>query len=353
MGFFTRYARATTAKADPAALGKDAIAMRIGAGSVIPKHCVGVVFDQAGGSRRIDAGHRAVLTDMESACCFHPGPYRADLTPFEVAPEVGLRLSFVVDSADPRVTQQRFDLYLMSEAEGQIERASFQREVEGALQRELRQGNLELPPCTSLAEWNRFRAGLNELLYSRFGITVLDCIPVDLGDQVDFAQLLQARLLAAPAAPALTPASAPDIAAMMALDISVADRDARALRRLFLELPGVLCGLRLAKLAPGPAQFQVHRSLLLRLDHISLGVCTMPSLEWAAPDRPLGAAQQMRRASGSIGATRALDEAWALLARLKDAQAGQLPMLFDQADRIVANLEFELAARRLAESEPA
>jgi hypothetical protein len=42
------------------------------------------------------------------------------------------------------------------------------------------QGNLELPPCTTLDEWNAFRQGFNQLLYMRFGLTVDDCVPVDL-----------------------------------------------------------------------------------------------------------------------------------------------------------------------------
>jgi hypothetical protein len=41
-------------------------------------------------------------------------PYTLDLQPFAAAPEWGLRLRVLVDAADPRVAQQRFDLFLQS-----------------------------------------------------------------------------------------------------------------------------------------------------------------------------------------------------------------------------------------------
>jgi hypothetical protein len=316
--------------------GAGMLAVRIADGAAVPAGCVGVVCDQGGGTRRLAPGARAALQAGEIAFCFHPGPYTLDLLPFAAAPEIGLHVTFAVDSPDPRVTQQRFDLYLMSEAGEQLALADAGAAMEAALQRELAQGNLDLPPCTALDEWNAFRAGFNQLLYTRFGVTVDDCVPVDLGEQHDYAAMLLARAAAAPAPQ--EPATPPSRAQVS---------DAQGLRRLFLELPCVMCALRLAVLPPGQALFRQQQALLQRLDLVSLDVNTMPALELAAPGVALGADQQARRTAHTGQAVAALDEAWALLARLKNAGAGELAGLFDDADRIVANLELHAAGRRL------
>jgi hypothetical protein len=337
---------ARRASADTSGLGSRLLAMPLPSGCAVPSACVGVVVDSGGRTRRVDEGNRLLLAAGETAYCFHPGPYSIDLTPFAAAPEIGLRVAFAIDSPDPRVAQQRFDLYLASEAEGCTGLEGFAHALETALQRELAQGNLDLPPCTTLDEWNAFRGGFNQLLYTRFGVTVDDCVPVDLGDTRDFAQLLAARAADAPVSlPADVPAAAP---VAPTRELAVADADARALRRLFLELPCVMCKLRLAVLPPGQQLFRQHQALLQRLDQVSLSVGTMPALELAAPGQPLATAQQARRAGHSHRALAALDEGWALLARLERAGEAQLPALFDEADRIVANLEHACAARRLA-----
>ncbi|MES2017197.1 MAG: hypothetical protein V4484_11935 [Pseudomonadota bacterium] len=335
------FKRASIAAApDTSALGRSVLALALPAGAVIAPGCIGVVFGKDGHTRRIDAGARVTLDAHEQACCFHPGPYSADLLPFAAAPELGLRLSFAIDAPDPRVAQQRFDLYLASEAGGAVALADIADAMQADLQRELAQGNLDLPPCTSLAEWNAFRAGLNQLLYTRFGLIVDDCIPVDLGERVDYARILMARAATGPApAPGmiLEPASAPS--------------DEQALRRLFLELPSVMCALRLAVLPPGQTLFHQHQQLLQRLDQVSLEVGTMPALALAAPGQALALGQQARRARHSAAAAQALDEAWALLARLSLANDQNLEPLIDEADRIVANLEQHSAARRVAQAE--
>lgn len=295
----------------------------------------GVVCDQLGGTRRLAPGSRANLAKGETLYCFHPGPYSVDLIPFAAAPEAGLRLVFVVDAPDPRVAQQRFDLFLASEVDERLELADLRAAIEGALRRELAQGNVELPPCATLDEWDAFRAGLDELLYMRFGLTVEDCLPADVGD---YAATLMAT--------AVPPRARPQ-PVVVAADPTPAD-DARALRRLFLELPRLTSALRLAPLASGQDCFRQQQALLRRLDQVTLSVSTMPALELAAPGRRLNAHQQARRARHSVHAARALDEAWALLARIKTGTLGQL---LDDADRIVANLEHDSAARRAAEGE--
>lgn len=330
--------------ADTSALGAGVIAMPMQSGCAIPAACSAVVIDQGGRTRRAPEGSRLQLAPGETAYAFHPGPYATDLVPFAAAPELGLRVAFAVDSPDPRVAQQRFDLFLASEAQGPLAVADFCKAIEAALQRELAQGNLELPPCTSLAEWNAFRAGFNQLLYMRFGVTVEECVPVDLGDSIDFAAMLMSRSEAPELAPAPIAAPAPEPLS-----------DARALRRLFLELPCVMCALRLAVLPPGQQLFRRHQNLLHRLDLASLSVSTMPALELAAPGVALEVRQQVRRSRHSRRAATALDEAWALLSRLQVADGAQLAALFDDAERIVANLEYDIGGRRIAtvESEPA
>lgn len=329
---------------DTSALGAGVIAMPMQSGCTIPAACCAVVIDQGGRARRAPEGGRLQLAPGETAYAFHPGPYGADLVPFAAAPELGLRVAFAVDSPDPRAAQQRFDLFLASEAQGPLALADFRVAVEAALQRELAQGNLELPPCTSLAEWNAFRAGFNQLLYMRFGVTVEECVPVDLGDSVDFAALLLARSETPEVTPAPVAAPAPEPLP-----------DARALRRLFLELPCVMCALRLAVLPPGQQMFRRHQDLLRRLDLASLSVSTMPALELAAPGVALAMHEQARRSHHSRRALAALDESWALLSRLQVAGGEQLAQLFDDAERIVANLEYDIGERRIAsvESEPA
>jgi hypothetical protein len=336
---------------DTGGLGTVTVALPIVHGCGVPAPCVGVIVDRGSRTRRTAAGSRIALAEGERAYCFHPGPYAADLLPFAAAPEIGLRLSFSADCPDPRVAQQRFDLFLASEADGRLELADLAAAIEAAVQRELAQGNLDLPPCTMLDEWNAFRAGFNQLLYTRFGVTVEDCVPVDLGAANDYARILLARA-AVPAAAAAAAHAADSAPPPETLD---AGADARALRRLFLELPCVMCGLRLAVLPPGQQLFRQHQSLLQRLDQVSLSVNTMPALELAAPNQPLAHDQQLRRAQHSRRAVAALDEAWALLARLEGADDARLPALFDEADRIIANLEHDCAARRIAlpESEPA
>jgi hypothetical protein len=344
MGIFKRGERAPVV--DTSALGASVIAMPLPSGCAVPAGCCAVLIDQGGRARRAIDGSRIALAPGETAYGFHPGPYSADMLPFAAAPEIGLRVAFVVDMPDPRAAQQRFDLYLASEAQGPLAVVDFCKAIEAALQHELAQGNIDLPPCTSLAEWNAFRAGFNQLLYMRFGVTVEECMPVDLGESVDLAQILLAR------AAAQAPTSAKDAPALTtSAAVPEPLSDARSLRRLFLELPCVMCALRVAVLPPGQQMFRRHQDLLQRLDLVSLSVTTMPAFELAAPGVPLSVEQQLRRVAHSRRALAALDEAWALLSRMQMAGPAQLEALVDDAERIVANLEYEIGGRRLAQPE--
>ena len=328
----------------PPALGGAVMAARM-AGTV-PPACIGVAVAACGHTRRFAEGARIALAANEHAWCFHPGPYNLVLTPFLAAPEMGLQLSVVVDSPDPLVAQQRFDLYLASEGEQAIDLTQFRAALDAALQRELAQGNLLLAPCTQPDEWNAFRSGLNELLYMRFGVTVDECIPVDLAGQVDYAALLAARAVpdapvavavsvaVAVAAPAATPAPVPSGA------------DAAALRRLFLELPALTARLRQLDVDA----FTRQNALLQRFELASLAVLTMPALALAAPCQPLAPGLQQRRTRHALRAVIALDEAWALLSRAGRTGSADL---MDDAERIAANLEDALNARRAIPTEEA
>ncbi|NVD74674.1 hypothetical protein D0T25_10020 [Duganella sp. BJB488] len=369
MGIFSRRRKPAI---DIDGLGVTLVALRLDAGDSAPVGSTVVVFNAGGHARRAPAG-KVACEQGETVLCFHPGPYTVHLAPFASAPEWGLRLRFVVDAANPRVTQQRFDLYLYSEMAGRLELETLRAAAQAALQTELAQGALDLPPCTTMDEWHAFRAGLNQLMYTRFGLTVDDCVPVDLGDQVDYAEVLKARAAveAAVAPPpvensgassAQTPRTAAPVAQASQQDVAstlsahvqrnataatpTARQDAFALRRLFIELPSLASELRVLVLPDGLQNFQQHQALLLRLGMAALNVNTMPALAWAAPDQPLAPEEQARRTVQTLLAVQALDEAWALLARFQRADHAQWPALLEDADRICANLETGLAFRR-------
>jgi hypothetical protein len=107
-----------------------------------------------------------------------------------------------------------------------------------------------------------------------------------------------------------------------------------------------MCGLRLAAMPAAQEQFHRQQALLQRLDLVSVGVNAMPALGLAAPGQPLAPESQLRRARHSRRACVSLDEAWALLARLRQAGEAALPLLYDEGERIVANLEADCAGRR-------
>jgi hypothetical protein len=329
------------AVSDAEGLGAHLVAMPVPPGCAVPQGCWAVIVHQAGHTRRTEAGGRVRLVQGESAYCFHPGPYSADLAPFEAAPEVGLRVSFAVDSADPRLARQRFDLYLASECQGPLELNDLARQMERALQRELAQGNMELPPCTTLEEWNAFRAGFDQLLYARFGLCVDDCVPVDLAPRRDYCAMLLARVAGDVQEPVPQPDAAPG---PRAFDAPASD--AAGLRRLFLELPALMTGMRLAALPAQAGLFCHLQALMRRLDLVGLSAATMPALAWSAPGQPLAAIEQVRRARHCQLAVAALDDAWALLARFERAEDGEHAALFDELDRVAANLEHHCAQRR-------
>lgn len=331
---------------DATGLGSSLVALAARPGTEVPQGCAGLVWDARGNAKRIAPGHR--IPAGEGGCIFHPGPYALDVTPYPCAPEVGLHFGLAVDTPDPRLSQQRFDLFLMSEAGERLELSMLQAALEAALQRELEQGKLFLPPCTTIGEWNAFRLGVNQLVYTRFGMIVDDCLPVDLGGQVDFAAILERRSEQA-AEPAGAVRWAARAAEALGAGSDEAGADARALRRLFLELPGLSSGLRLS-LPDARVPFDVRKSLLAQLDAAALCVETMPAYALAAPSVPLDEQGRKQRSAATLGALEALDECWALLARVR-ARGVAAHVLADDAGRILANLAAALAARRATGAE--
>jgi hypothetical protein len=142
-------------------------------------------------------------------------------------------------------------------------------------------GTLELPPCTTVEEWHAFRAGLNQLMYTRYGLTVDDCVPVDLAPQADYAAMLRSRALAPVAAPVPLIIAPPVPQPQAGAVAYVAQDDAAGLRRLFIELPALCSALRLLELPAGVSSFEPHQAILLRLGMATLNASSMP--RWAGP----------------------------------------------------------------------
>lgn len=317
----------------------------------------------------------------------HASPLSCHVTPFAAAPEIGLRLDYCFDASGER---HRFALLLAAEAERVLLVESVGAAIQEAVQGALQLGTLELPPCTSDEEWHAFRAGLNELVYTRFGLVVEDCLPVDLHPAVDFA----AQLAAAPGpAAAVPPAAASHMDGASAIPPVPADAlpspagaerpagpsdtapgrrepwlewvrladmplhgrraastatagaaaDAAALRRLFLELPALAAGLRALQMREGDGTFAPLQDILRRLALAAVHVSTMPSLAHSAPGQRLGKHTQQLRAAHAAAAQAALDESWALLAAMR---GGLDRVRLDEFDRVLSNLEYSLAQRR-------
>ncbi|MCG2584514.1 hypothetical protein [Massilia sp. TS11] len=319
----------------PATLGQCTVALRL-ARCQLRAPLGAVLIGARGQTRRLGPGGLARAGCGEQLYVFHPGPYQAEIVPYAAAPELGLRLQLAVDSADPRQHQQRFDLLLASEAGAALSLAELQGRIEAAVRAALADGQLALPACATLAEWQQFRRGLDQLIYIRFGLTLDECLPCDLGARVDYAATLAARVPASAPAPAAAPAAAaaPDVA------------DACALRRLFLELPALCSGVRATAAGGERVRFQQQQAVLRRLEAVLAAVESMPAVALAAPGQALAPERQAARAAHSGAAVAALDAAWAWLAQLQLAPALQLATLFQDGDRILARLETHCAARR-------
>ena len=374
----------------PRGLGETHIACPAAARMAVPAGCIGIAIEADGSSRRYASGQVMPTASMKSSdqqqspqqspqklpqksFWVHAGPYHTQLCLHPATPEIGLKIAFVLDSLDPRVNVQRFDLFLASEIEQDLSLASMQARLESGLQAELAAGGLECGACMSLPEWMRFRAQLERWLYTRFGLVIEDCALLDLGEQVDYAQILLQRaatVSAAPAAPhplppgpMADPSDEPKIPEMppkmpqeIAPEMPQAARsdkgrdvpgmsDAAQLRRLFLELPDFTARWR--AMNPPEGYFSLQQTTAQRLSLLKAQVSAMPALAWASPQQALTAAQIKTRSGHMQQAIAAWEQAWFLLARLTQppGDAEQWQRERDEIDRILANLEYTLAAR--------
>lgn len=307
------------------------------------------------------AGAALLLTADGVAWLVHALPLRCHITPFAAAPELGLRLDYCFDASGDR---QRFALLLAAEADHLLTVETVAAAIQDAVQGALQIGTFELPPCTSDEEWHAFRGGLNELVYTRFGLVVEDCVPVDLHPSADFAGQLadagapkgdrtdmpgadrEGGAWLASVRLADLPVHGWRAASMSASAPASATADAAALRRLFLELPALAAGLRGLPMQEGDGSFTPLQDILRRLALAALHVNTMPALTQAAPGQRLPQPTQQLRAAHAISAQAALDEGWALLAAMR---CGFDPARIDEIDRMLSNLEYSLAQRRLAQ----
>jgi hypothetical protein len=372
------------ADSKPRGLGETHIAWPATARMAVPVGCIGIAILADGSSRRYASGQIMPVDQQNSqqkspqkSFWVHAGPYHTQLCLHPSTPEIGLKIQFVLDSPDPRASVQRFDLFLASEIERDLSLAAMQARLENGLQAELAAGGLECGACMSLPEWMRFRAQLERWLYTRFGFMIEDCALVDLGEQIDYAQILlqraadlsvtattadavlpeeltmpqtqaQAQSPAVPEIPEMPETSAgwrtrPTRPTRASHDPGI--RDAAQLRRLFLELPDFTARWR--AINPPGGYFSLQQTTAQRLSLLKAQVSAMPALAWASPQQGLTAAQINIRSGHMQQAIAAWEQAWFLLARLTQAEgdAEQWQRERDEIDRILANLETTLAAR--------
>jgi hypothetical protein len=331
------------------ALGRTEVACVLVAGQAVPAGCVGVLFDPTGRTVRSAAGSLCAPADGQSSCCFHPGPYEIAVAPYAQAPEAGLQLTLALDLGGGSEEQARFDQYLAAECGGDLSVEAARQAVEALVQAALAQGQLSLPPCPTQGEWHGFRSGLNRLLYLRFGWSVDECLPADLGDRVDFAAQLRARAAAALQSAAHTGAGVvptPMPAPRTASSGDPVKLDAAGLRRLFIELPRLARALRQLGQDSGRPLARRSHALQERLARLGVQVNAMPALGLAAPGRTLAPDLQRARAACTLAALDALDRGWALAAGTALAHAGGMDSVLDAAERIVEALEQACKGRR-------
>lgn len=183
----------------------------------VPPDCIGIVIANDGTTTRHAVG-QSLRPPWQKSFLVTTIPQRCQLCLHPACPEILLDLRYVVDSADPRLAQQRFDLFLASEITQDWSCADMAAQLQTLLQAEMASGNLDCHPQMSLPEWMRFRAQLERWLYIRFGLTVEDCALVDAGETFDYAQILleRAHAVAQTGAATLPPLLTPTVASSAA-----------------------------------------------------------------------------------------------------------------------------------------
>ncbi|WP_338845039.1 hypothetical protein V8J88_15210 [Massilia sp. W12] len=286
--------------ATPPTLAADHIARRLDTHLILhPGYC-GLRPGQA----RIAAGGQLQPGDWLLA----PGPHTLQFPLLAAWPECGVSLQICASTPDPRLPQQRLELYLQEFARQygpHLSLSHLQSQIAQSVQNACARGRIRLSSCPDAHEWQSARSELEKLLYLRFGWLVENCLPCALqpGEAQALALLqaadhAQAAANAAPAAPPEAPAALPPTATALA-------------QRLFLELPALAHSWR-AQTLFGAAHAQ--RQQLLRQASLLEALAALP------PRQEAGAAPSSAHAQ----AWQALDACWETLAHARhDDSASQ------------------------------
>ena len=285
-------------------LGSSYIAGQLTLAGKVPAHCFGLAALAAGDSR--GDMHRLPVGSNIAAGGYlvHPGPYCVDILPQQNAPELALRLYLVLDSADPRLQRQRFELFLHSEAPSGLSLAELRQSVQACI--DAQSQHLYLETCPSAQEWLAYRAALEKLLYIRFGWSVEDCMPVDLRGQANCVDYVdQVLACAAEARPQRIEAHTQTPIQTSAQKLPMPAAQLR--RRLFLELPALCQAWRLLDWPQNLALFSQRQALWHRLDMLDAQLAILPDAAFHKP---------------SLHQT--LEQAWAQLAQWQALAAHEL-----------------------------
>ena len=144
-----------------------------------------------------------------------PGPHALQMPLLADWPELGIALQIAADTPEPRLPQQRLELYLQDLAQSGHSELTLQRlqdDLAACLQHAWQQGRLQLPTCASAQEWQACRAWLQKTLYLRFGWLLHDWRPCELAAgqaqarrECDLRQQAMAQHAAMPAAAPIAP----------------------------------------------------------------------------------------------------------------------------------------------------
>ncbi len=272
-------------------LGKEIVAYRLPVNGEITLDCFACHTNQALLTGKAPQGAHVV----------HRGPYTAKILPQADIPELALHLQLVIDQLDNAVAEARFALFLHSELIEELSLTELTRRIQECVNAQVAQGYLLIDTCPSAAEWQEYRAQLEKLLFTRFGLSVEDCLPVDLAEQVDYASQLIAQELAVASAEItepsaqLTPVKHSTIFPRHLTEIAVS-------RRMFLELPALCRQWRALAWPRDVALFARLQAVAQRMDLLEA--------HYASPPTAL-----QRRQAQQLFLT--LEQAWALLARLQ------------------------------------
>ncbi len=269
------------------------------------------------------ACYAIALPDAHFRQLAHPGPYQVDLFLQAQTPELALRLSLVLDqfdSSEPALSPQaRFALFLHSEEIKELRVSQLQQRLQAWIDTLLAQQHLQIETCPTAAEWQALRKQLEQFIFTRFGLSVEDCLPVDVGQQRDTALLLLAQQSAQIEASKTSQAPLPTAVqpARLAPSSSPSPSAGQVIRRLFVELPALCHAWRMLAWPSDLTWYANWQALAQRIDQVQSIIATPPSSLLHAKQ----SVQQLHSA---------LEQAWALLAQVQQLPAIELAQHADQ-----------------------